>query len=145
MICSYLSSDTLLRGWNIIYFLVLIFISFANHFILCLNTKRRKENKLREKRELWLYFLHPLPKTLQRMEKTMSRFKPQNWLIKAVDDHTHQLGQKQLSIHTVFITATSGSLRWKTGTAMLLSEVCRVRKSSRNPHKMHWVKVQETS
>lgn len=29
------------------------------------------------------------------MEKTMSHFKPQNWLIKEVKDQTHQLGKKK--------------------------------------------------
>lgn len=67
----------------------------------------------------------------------MSHFKPQNWLIKAVDDHTHQSGKKQFSIGTVLIAASSGSPRWKIGTAMLLSEVCSVKKPFSNPHKTH--------
>jgi len=71
------------------------------------------------------------------MEKPMSHFKPQNWLIKAVDDQTHQLGKKQFSIDTVLITTTSGSFRRKTRMAMLLSEVCRVKTFVGKPHRTH--------
>lgn len=107
------------------------FICKSFHFVLEHKEQKTKQTQ-REKRAM-TEFLHPLPKTLQGMEKTMSYFKPPNWLIKAVDDHTHQLGKEQFSIHTVLIPLAVSDGKH----AMLLSEVCPVRKSSSNPPKTH--------
>lgn len=105
-----------------------------------LEHKEQKTKRTRREKGAVTVFSPPLAKnTTKKGKKPMSHFKLQNWLIKAADDHTHQAREKKekkkkrkFSIDTVLLTATSGSLRWKTGTAMLLSEVCRVKKPFSN-------------